>query len=73
MSRTYFEEVKRDDGTGIVVEYSFRNLSAALAEASIVCAFIETPEPEDAHTVKLTDAERDRIEAWLVEHHEDYD
>lgn len=65
--QTYFQDLKRDNGSPVTVEYSFRNLSAALAEANIVSAFHDRD--DGSYTVKLTDAERDRMEAWIVEHH----
>lgn len=71
MARTYYEDFKRDDGSPVTVEYTFRNLSAAIAEANIVDAWRDRD--DGSYTVKLTDEERDRMEAWLVEHHENAD
>lgn len=71
MARTFYQDFKRDDGNPVTVEYQFRNLSAAIAEASIVNAWLD--HANGLFDVELTDAERDRMEAWLVEHHENED
>lgn len=65
--RSYYQDLKLDDGSAVTVEYQWAAFSAELFQAIIVDVWRDRD--DGSYTVKLTDAERDRMEEWLVEHH----
>jgi len=70
--QTFFQDFTRDDGTLICVEYGYGDLGAHVMFED---AWRKADEHmEDAPRIELSDDERDRFEAWIMEHrwHDDH-
>lgn len=64
--RTFFQDTKRDDGTPVTIHYGYEDGGSCVVISD--CWRTADSDNPQAPSLQLSDAEHERMAAWIMEH-----